>query len=226
LRVRLSPSVYPEILDIPGWDDLSKWKDTVRAMGCDARITGKGVAKIYPAGLVVEVGLWSVQPAKTFRSVPLTDHLEAVGERAGSFARRTNLPEEMIEAVQRAGFEHDTGKEDPAFQLMIGGTPSRLLAKGHGGDGHYLPKGWRHEMLSSNRSSHTALVNYLVGSHHGHGRGILPASPDLDLWEKLGGLMWGATYYQLTEKYGPWRLAYLEALVRLSDWMVSEEEQA
>lgn len=36
---------------------------------------------------------------------------------------------------------------------------------------------------------------------------------------------WGRQFAELQARYGPWGLAFLEALVRIADWQVSEEEQ-
>jgi CRISPR-associated endonuclease/helicase Cas3 len=67
------------------------------------------------------------------------------------------------------------------------------------------------------------LVRHLVGTHHGHGRPLFPAAPDPTLWRALAG--WGRQFADLQAQFGPWGLAYLEMLVRLADWQVSEEEQ-
>ncbi len=40
------------------------------------------------------------------------------------------------------------------------------------------------------------------------------------------GADWPGLVYRLRRLYGPWGLAYLEALLRLADWARSSEEQA
>jgi hypothetical protein len=45
----------------------------------------------------------------------------------------------------------------------------------------------------------------------------------LDRARELAG--WGRQFAELRTRYGPWGLAFLEALVRIADWQVSEEEQ-
>ena len=50
----------------------------------------------------------------------------------------------------------------------------------------------------------------------------------LDVMELGGGVTgrsWATRTYGLLERYGPFRLAFLEALVRISDWRASEAEQ-
>lgn len=225
IRMRFNALVHPELVNISGWQSPDTWKSTAEIFGCAQQLVAMGTVKPYPGGFFVEAGLWSVQPAKTSRPVALKSHLAAVGARARIMAHHAGLAPELVEMVTEAATNHDTGKNDPAFQLMLGGTPERMLAKGSGGDSSYMPKGWRHEMLSALHHECRPLVKYLIGSHHGYGRGVFPAAPDQQLWEDLGGIGWGVSFYRLLDEYGPWRLAYMEAIVRLADWAVSEEEQ-
>ena len=48
---------------------------------------------------------------------------------------------------------------------------------------------------------------------------------DYPLWLQAGGPRWGNMTEQLNAEHGAWGLAYLEALVRLADWVQSEREQ-
>ena len=70
-----------------------------------------------------------------------------------------------------------------------------------------------------------ALLRYLVATHHGLGRAVLPVGGDYPLWLQAGGPRWGNMTEQLNADLGAWGLAYLEALVRLADWVQSEREQ-
>jgi len=85
------------------------------------------------------------------------------------------------------------------------------------------------------------LMRYLVGSHHGRGRPYMP-DPDDDgavIACTLGGRSlryegapqlgvvgsdWPVLFWRLVARYGPWGLAYLEALLRLSDHIQSRNE--
>lgn len=113
-----------------------------------------------------------------------------------------------------------------------------------------LPKGFRHEHISARiinehpellNGSNPLLVYLLVGLHHGCGRSlVLPiddsgassftfqwhgkpieAHADHGLYKLDSG--WTDAFWRLNNHYGAWGLAFLEALVRLSDWAVSKE---
>ena len=198
-------------------------------------------------------------------SVPvrLADHLGRVGECAGAFARRVGLPDELSEAVARAGRLHDLGKAEPRFQILLrGGDRLRavdtLLAKSHRiGDPARaralagLPAGIRHEawsvatvdaLLEEEAEALRELVLWLVGTHHGHGRPFFPpvtdaAAADFAILANGRDIrvpgdpglhrldsFWFELAERLQARFGPWQLAFLEALLRLADHRVSEEE--
>jgi CRISPR-associated endonuclease/helicase Cas3 len=223
-RLRLHPALQPEL-----GDEIRDLKDTEssaagwQAMARKAGFGEPGRVLAYPGGaLILARSEWT--SAAAIKPIPLNEHLGAVGLRAEELARQCRLPEEIVVAVRRAGHAHDLGKADPRWQAAVGGDGTTLLAKGPGGDAGWLglARGWRHEMASALRQE-DPLVRHLVGSHHGHGRPLFPAAPDIELWRKLSG--WAEQFANLQAEYGWWGLAYLEALVRLADWQVSEEEQ-
>jgi len=227
-RLRLHPAVHPELtgeiralLDDEDAGDAA-WQDLARQTG---RLDGEpGRVLAYPGGCVVlAASEWTSQSA--LRKVALREHQQAVGARAAALAKGSGLDDELVETMRRAGAGHDTGKQDHRWQAMVGADGSVLLAKGPGGDSRWLslPRGWRHEMASAVHQK-DPLVRHLVGSHHGHGRPLLPAAPDIGLWRQLDG--WAESSTRLQRAYGPWGLAYLEALIRIADWAVSAEEQA
>jgi CRISPR-associated endonuclease/helicase Cas3 len=118
-----------------------------------------------------------------------------------------------------------------------------------------LPLGARHEVASLRfAGSHPAfsrahdpeLVLWLIGTHHGYGRPFFPpvAWPPqgdvftADLDDGSGEIVsrpgpqienvssgWIDSFERLNRRYGPWGLAWLEAVLRLADHRRSEAEQ-
>lgn len=114
------------------------------------------------------------------------------------------------------------------------------------------PSGLRHEFVSAGLLARNLdaldgvpdpdLVLYLVGAHHGRGRPfVLPVDdPEPQVVDvELGGYRfrgssahgldslasgWADRFWSLVRRYGPWGLAYLEAVLRLADHRASEEE--
>jgi CRISPR-associated endonuclease/helicase Cas3 len=221
-RIRLHPAVHPELAEdiealIDGEAGDADWRALARRVG----FANPGRVITYPGGAAV-LERREATSSMALKPIALNVHLATVGERSATFARAVALPEDLVIAVRRAGHAHDLGKRDLRWQAMIGGSAVEPLAKGPGGDTGWLPRGWRHEMASALLQT-DPLVRHLVGTHHGHGRPLFPAGPDLALWQSLAG--WGRQFAELHARFGPWGLAYLEALVRLADWQVSEEEQ-
>ena len=136
--------------------------------------------------------------SRTGTGVPLSRHLDGVGERAGRIADRLGMAPDVVSDLRLAGRLHDLGKVDRRFQMqLVGGDPVELemrhrepLAKSLPGARRVqsFPRGMRHEvasvaMIESNLDVLDAahdpdLVRHLVGSHHGWGRPLLPISED------------------------------------------------
>jgi CRISPR-associated endonuclease/helicase Cas3 len=115
------------------------------------------------------------------------------------------------------------------------------------------PRGYRHELLSVamldkapelvGHAHDAELVRYLVGTHHGRARPIPPMTPRENTTEALipiDGIIetvstnhslerldsgWIDLFWTLNGRYGPWGLAFLEAILRLADHNESREEQ-
>lgn len=183
--------------------------------------------------------------------VSLDSHGRQVAEWVASDAHAAGLPHRLMHVVGSAGRHHDTGKADDRFQAYLRGDYDATLREGVD-DGAIIPLlakpigdlsqnsrsrtsrdraarrragvpyRWRHEAESVSRlpQCHCRLclvVHHLVGSHHGYFR---PSFPPV---EHKFGFSHAADFEQLNDTYGPWGLAYLEALVRLADWRASAE---
>lgn len=184
--------------------------------------------------------------------VALDEHGLGVARYAQRFAAAVGLPAGLAGDVELAARLHDLGKADPRFQALLGNSDlSRPLAKGTADSRMDLPLGARHEAYSVAiieahphwlaDASDPDLVLHLVGSHHGYGRAWHPdvadvgtrISVDVDGLHieyagapHLGRISsgWVARFARLQRRYGPWGLAWLEALVRLADHRRSEAE--
>lgn len=114
------------------------------------------------------------------------------------------------------------------------------------------PKGGRHELLSvrlaeqdgvlSDDLARSELILHLIAAHHGHCRPFAPviADPEPEDVSIRHDGRWFATssatglerldsgvaerFWRMVRRYGWWGAAYLEAVLRLSDWRVSESE--
>jgi CRISPR-associated endonuclease/helicase Cas3 len=189
--------------------------------------------------------------------IPLDTHSAGVGERARSFAASVGLDAALVCTLKCAGTRHDLGKADPRFQTMLRAgdrsiLPGQLLAKGmRPARGIRVELGERHEaysvallradpgLVSSCPDPELAL--YLVGTHHGRGRALMPDRPDqgtvfsvsvdgvshsFEGVPALGSLGsgWANLFWKLNRRYGPWGLAYMEAVLRLADQLQSVSE--
>lgn len=193
--------------------------------------------------------------------VTLSRHLDGVRERAGHIAESLGFPSELRGDLRLAGLLHDLGKVDRRFQAeLVGGDPVELemqrepLAKSlrRVARGGHCPTGMRHEvasvaMAASNpgilEGAHDKdLVLYLVGTHHGWGRPLLPIVEDpeprrltctlaghlleanSDLVESTLALDMADRFWRLVERYGYHGLAWFEAILRLADHQQTGEE--
>ncbi len=177
-------------------------------------------------------------PASSFvarRAEALSTHSQRVGTLAEELAAKSALAD-LAPAFKRAGDGHDRGKDRRCWQRAIGNhDPDRPLAKSGSGRFNYaLTGGYRHEFGSLLDVAADAgpdeppwrdLTLHLIGSHHGHGRPQFPertfdreraldASRDVAL-EAMQRVA------RLQARYGWWGLAWLEALLKAADGIVS-----
>ena len=175
----------------------------------------------------------------------LNDHQNAAqayaSELAGSlFPSSVFLPE----FFGILGLVHDEGKASSLWQNAIDNRSPKLpLAKTNKVIPPQKFQGYRHEWGSltaattddawqklsvklpeSERTFFHELFLHIIGSHHGHLRPSLPDQPNhqptlLNAKRCEAALRW----HQLQTMLGPWRLAYLETLLKAADSLSSKD---
>ena len=166
----------------------------------------------------------------------LEGHSTAVAAAARRIATALGLPEDLVDALERAGRWHDRGKSRAVWQRAAGASPEGpALAKSP--RGRLRPQwlgGYRHEFGSSVDAErilgpdvpHRDLVLHLVAAHHGWSR---PGFPDRAQFDpetpsrenERCARRAARRFARLQARHGPWRLAWLEALVKAADATVS-----
>ncbi len=169
-------------------------------------------------------------------SVPqtLTKHAEQVAARARDMARRLGLPDEEVEAFAAAARLHDDGKAAVRWQdAMNAPKDGRPYAKTCGGGNGRLLEGYRHEFGSLLKAERMYLpertrdlILHLVAAHHGNARPLISTAgcedgPPSLLESKAGDA--ALRFARLQKQYGPWGLAWREAILRAADRSVSRE---
>ena len=174
--------------------------------------------------------------ARSILSVPqpLRSHADQVAARVRGIAKRLRLPVDEIDALVIAARLHDEGKAAERWQRAMNAPPDgRPYAKTRGGGDWRLLEGYSHE-FGSLIAAETAelpeatrdLILHLIAAHHGHGRPLIPfagcedAPPSrLEATAREAALR----FARLQKSYGPWGLAWREAILRAADQGASRE---
>lgn len=194
------------------WFVVENWRDAATTE--DARATG---------------------PAQT-----LQEHQSWAERRARELAKRLALPEEWANALALAARLHDEGKRAPrwqeAFNAPRTGGP---YAKTRGPIRQRRLEGYRHEFgslpyaeadseLKQLPDDRRDLVLHLIAAHHGYARPLIPVegcddAPPSQLQERARGV--ALRFARLQRRWGPWGLAWWEALLRAADQQASRENE-
>lgn len=174
------------------------------------------------------------EDARSVASQPqlLSEHTEQVVSCVREIAGRVGLPDEEAEALATAARLHDVGKVAPRWQrAMNAPTDGQVYAKTNGGGNWRLLEGYRHEFGSLVEAEAADLPNemrdlilHLIASHHGRARPILRPhgcddGPPSQLEIKAGDV--ALRFGRLQRRYGPWGLAWREAILRAADQRAS-----
>lgn len=155
----------------------------------------------------------------------LDTHCRDVERIAAELAKRL-AGAEWSECFAAAGRLHDRGKANELWQRAMGGNPNAPLAKTTGRAAPLLLAGFRHELASLVDAPEEIgeLAQYLVGSHHGWGRSYWqPKAYDRQQPRRSKAAAEAATrrFGNLQHQWGPWGLAYLDAVFKAADGLAS-----
>ena len=185
-----------------------------RAVGATARLIAERIG--LPATLA-EV----VERAGTLHDIGKADHrfqrwLVPDGQHATLMAKSTTHPSRWAATRTASGWPRGGRHEDLSARLV---------------------RSWLEQHPAWGYPEHRDLLLHLVVSHHGNGRPLLPPVDDgtaatvsavvdgvsVDAPADLARVDWDQPrrFRRLNERFGPWGLALLEAIVRLADWRVS-----
>lgn len=170
-----------------------------------------------------------------FQSQTLNEHGNRVCDAARRIVAALSLAPEEAHAIETAGKWHDQGKGRRVWQRAAGVSGMPPMAEFRGGRFQAgILGGFRHEFASlvdadaaiSADEKGRDLVLHLIASHHGRGR---PGFPHPRQWDpetpdsinRSMALEVAGRFGSLQAKYGPWKLAWFEALLKAADAYVS-----
>lgn len=166
--------------------------------------------------------------AKPLTNVALSTHQSEVSHKAVELSQACGLSD-LADLYREAGELHDEGKRNEVWQRAMGGSMEEPLAKSASPRNPRLIGGYRHELGSVLKATNIDddLLLHLIATHHAAGRPFFTqrqfdrdelrnsASASLEQTRRFG---------RLQSAYGPWGLAYLEAIFKCADGLVSSEE--
>lgn len=169
----------------------------------------------------------------------LSKHHEMTADAAKRIGKSLELPDSHVDMLVAAAAVHDAGKARDLWQnAMRASKVGRPYAKTRGGgDFRVLQLNgmtYRHEFGSIADAEQSVAIQglsadlrdlalHLVAAHHGHGRPLIaPVDPDAPpsvTVERAQAVAW--RFYRMQQTWGPWGLAWWEALLRAADWSAS-----
>jgi CRISPR-associated endonuclease/helicase Cas3 len=170
----------------------------------------------------------AVKPKVKRLELELDTHCRDVERIAAELAKRL-VGKELSKCFAAAGRLHDRGKANELWQRAMGGNVNAPLAKTTGRAAPVLLAGFRHELASLVDAPEeiSGLALYLVGSHHGWGRPYWqPRAYDRKQARRSKEAAEAATrrFGELQRQWGPWGLAYLDAVFKAADGLASSAE--
>ncbi len=170
----------------------------------------------------------------------LAEHQACTADHAVRLGKRLALADRMVALLRMAARMHDEGKRAARWQRAMHAKKDGVYAKTRGPVNPSVLDGYRHELGSlsyvekapdflSLPPDEQDLVLHLVAAHHGYARPLISTSgvddqPPSLLPERAQAV--ALRYFRLSERWGPWGLAYWESLLRAADQQASRENDA
>jgi CRISPR-associated endonuclease/helicase Cas3 len=170
------------------------------------------------------------------RAQKLDEHQSWTEEAARKIATRLALPEPYARMLEVAGRLHDEGKRAErwrlAFKVHEGeayakttSRPNLKLLERYRHELGSLPRAERHERWRALDAPLRELCLHLIAAHHGNARPLLRTDgaeePPTRLVERAQEV--ALRFVRLEERWGPWGLAWWEALLRAADQQASRK---
>lgn len=178
--------------------------------------------------------------AEADRSQQLKEHQDWAAECAREIARRLGLDRRYEDLLALSARLHDGGKDAPRWQgAFRAPTEGRPYAKTKGPIDFDLLDGYRHELGSlpsveaddefkTLGADDRDFVLHLIAAHHGFGRPVIGTSgcddaPPSVIEQRARTV--ALRFARLSRRWGPWGLAWWEALMRAADQTASRRNQ-
>jgi CRISPR-associated endonuclease/helicase Cas3 len=170
----------------------------------------------------------------------LDEHQSWTEARARRLATALRLDDTLVDVLALAARLHDEGKRAARWQRAFHAPKDGVYAKTEGPIDYRQLDGYRHELGSLLRvenderilklpEEHRDLVLHLIAAHHGFARPVIGTSgcedaPPSALEEKAAAI--ALRFARLQARWGPWGLAWWEALLRAADQQASRDNDA
>jgi CRISPR-associated endonuclease/helicase Cas3 len=170
----------------------------------------------------------------------LADHQRWAEGRARDLARRLGLPDDYTNMLAIAARLHDEGKRAKRWQRAFNAQIDGVYAKTPGPINYELLDGYRHEFGSLPvvekdpefrrlPADLQDLALHLIAAHHGFARPVIAVNgcedaPPSALEGRARDV--AMRFSRLQRRWGPWGLAWWEALLRAADQQASRKNDA
>jgi len=177
--------------------------------------------------------------ARSSRPQALDEHHDWTKAEARTISLALGLSDAYRQMLETAAEVHDTGKRRDLWQTAMGADRTgRPYAKTTGRRANpALLEGYRHEFGSLRDAEANFagiadedlrdLARHLVAAHHGYARPLIrpvdPEEPPSACEERARET--ALRFAQLQRRWGPWGLAWWEALLRAADWAASRRNE-